>query len=59
MKRARKLQAQKNRCGHKMTEIEMEFYENYQIMLTGEPARLHKNYVVEQLQRTKKAAGGI
>ncbi len=38
MKQARKLQVQKHRWGHKMTEIEMELYENYQIILTEEPA---------------------
>ena len=38
MKKARKLQIQKHRWGHKMTEIERELYENYGIMLTEEPA---------------------
>ena len=38
MRRARKLQAQKNRWSHKMTEIEMELYENYEILFNEEPA---------------------
>lgn len=38
MKQARKLQAQKHRWGHKMTEIEMELYENYGILFNEEPA---------------------